>query len=127
MRDEIALSRAQGMPARFEIGFPIPEQGGRGAIGGYHCWAFFYADERGWLPVDISEADKHPAMKNYYFGNLTENRVTFTVGRDLNLVPQQAGEPLNFFVYPYVEVDGQPLPKDQFKLEFGYADRVNNR
>jgi transglutaminase-like putative cysteine protease len=123
----IALSRAQGMPARFEIGFPIPEQRGRGAIGGYHCWAFFYADERGWLPVDISEADKHPAMKDYYFGNLTENRVTFTVGRDLNLVPQQAGEPLNFFVYPYVEVDGQPLPKDQFKLEFGYADRVNNR
>ena len=72
--------------------------------------------------MDISEADKHPEMKEYYFGNLTEDRVTFSVGRDVDLQPKQAGPPLNFFVYPYVEVDGKPLPKEQIQLRFTYAD-----
>jgi hypothetical protein len=46
-------------------------------IGGYHCWAFFHTEDRGWVPVDVSEPDKHPEMKDYYFGSLTEDRVTF--------------------------------------------------
>ena len=79
----ISLSRAQGVPARFEIGFPLPPERGEGTIGGYHCWAMFHVDGQGWVPVDISEADKHPEMKEYYFGNLTEDRVTFTIGRDI--------------------------------------------
>ena len=42
------------------------------------------------MPVDISEANKNPKMKDYYFGNLTEDRVTFTTGRDIDLVPEQS-------------------------------------
>lgn len=118
----ISLARAKGLPARFEIGFPIPETRGQGTIGGYHCWAFFHTDEHDWVPTDISEADKHPELKDYYFGSLTENRVTFSTGRDVNLVPRQAGEPLNFFVYPYLEVDGKPLSKDNMEKTFRYAD-----
>jgi transglutaminase-like putative cysteine protease len=118
----ISWARSHKLPARFEIGFPLPDQRGKGEIPGYHCWAYFYIDGHGWTPVDISEADKNPAMKEYYFGHLTENRVTFTSGRDLNLVPKQAGEPLNFFVYPYVEVAGKPLPKEQVKLTVTYKD-----
>ena len=118
----ISLARAKGLPARFEIGFPLPPQRGQGAIGGYHCWALFYTDQKGWVPVDISEADKHPDMKEYYFGNLTADRITFTTGRDIDLVPKQEGKSLNFFVYPYVEVDGTPLPKSQFDLAFSYRD-----
>ncbi len=118
----ISLSRAKGLPARFEIGFPLPPERGQGAIGGYHCWALFHSEEKGWVPVDISEADKHPDMKHYYFGNLTENRVTFTTGRDLQLVPPQQGAPLNFFVYPYIEVNGEPWPKEKVKLAFAYTD-----
>ncbi len=118
----ISLARAKGLPARFEIGFPIPEARGKGTIGGYHCWAFFHTDKHDWIPTDISEADKHPEMKDYYFGNLTENRVTFSTGRDVNLVPRQSGEPLNFFVYPYIEVDGRPLSKDNMEKTFRYAD-----
>ena len=114
----ISLTRSQGVPARFEIGFPIPDQRGEGKIGGYHCWAFFHTNDQGWVPTDISEADKHPEMRDYYFGNLTENRVTFTVGRDIDLVPQQVGPPLNFFVYPYAEVDGKRLDKKQMELDF---------
>lgn len=118
----ISLARSQAMPARFEIGFPLSPERGRGSISGYHCWAFFFIDGRGWTPVDISEADKHPKMKDYYFGNLTENRVTFSVGRDITLVPKQDAGPLNFFVYPYVEVDGKPLPKAQIQLNVSYVD-----
>jgi hypothetical protein len=118
----ISLARAQGLPSRFEIGLSIPPQRGKGAVTGYHCWAFFYLDSHGWVPVDISEADKDPSMKDYYFGRLTENRVTFSVGRDLVLTPKQAGEPLNFFVHPYVEVDGKPWPSEKIKLQMAYED-----
>ncbi|MCE9527043.1 MAG: transglutaminase domain-containing protein [Planctomycetales bacterium] len=118
----ISLARAKGLPARFEIGFSVPEKRGEGLIAGYHCWAFFWLEKQGWVPVDISEADKNPAMKEYYFGNLTENRVTFSQGRDLTLDPKQVGEPLNFFIYPYVEVDGKAWPAEKVKLEVSYKD-----
>ncbi len=118
----ISLARAKGLPARFEIGFPVPDSRGKGTIGGYHCWAFFHTDKHDWVPTDISEADKHPELKDYYFGSLTENRVAFSTGRDLNLVPRQAGEPLNFFVYPYIEVDGKPLTTEFMEKSFRYAD-----
>ena len=74
------------------------------------------------MPVDISEADKHPDMKEYYFGSLTENRVTFSTGRDLILVPRQSGEPLNFFIDPYVEVNGKPLDSGKIGKQFKYRD-----
>jgi hypothetical protein len=61
--------------------------------------------------VDASEARKNPDKRNYFFGALDENRVQLTIGRDLLLSPRQAGPPLNYFVYPYVEVDGQPFAK----------------
>lgn len=114
----ISLARVKRLPARFEIGFPLPPQRGEGTIGGYHCWALFFVDGKGWVPVDISEADKHPELKQYYFGNLTENRVAFTTGRDIDLVPRQDGEPLNYFVYPYVEVDGKRWDKMTTSVKF---------
>jgi uncharacterized protein (TIGR03000 family) len=118
----ISLARADRIPAKFEIGFPLPPQRGTGDIPGYHCWAKFRPTGRNWLPVDISEANKNPKMKDYYFGNLTEDRVTFSAGRDINLVPKQAGKPLNFFVYPYVEVEGKPYPAENIQRKFSYKD-----
>jgi len=115
----ISICREQNMPARFEIGFPIPEQRGEGTVGGYHCWAKF-VDDKQWIPVDISEADKDPSKADYYFGSLTENRVTFTIGRDLELVPKQQAGPVNFLVYPYAEVDGKQ--HSFFRKGFEYSD-----
>ena len=43
------------------------------------------------------------------------------MGRDLVLNPRQSGEPVNFLIYPYVEVDGRPLAKEQIKNQFEYA------
>lgn len=122
----ISLARAQKMPAKFEMGFPLPEKRGSGEIPGYHCWAKFRPTGRGWIPVDISEAnkvkDKDPDRVEYYFGNLTENRVVFSVGRDITLEPHQAGPPLNYFVYPYVEVGGKPYPAEKIQRKFTYQD-----
>jgi hypothetical protein len=118
----ISLARTEKIPAKFEIGFPLPEKRGQGEIAGYHCWAKFYVPGRGWIPVDISEANQKPEMVRYCFGNLTENRVTFSQGRDLTLVPPQAGPPVNFLIYPYVEVDGRPYAAERVQRKFTYRD-----
>ncbi len=113
----ISLARAEGIPARFEIGFPVPA-GNEGTIPGYHCWAEFYANGVGWVPVDISEAWKDPKKHDYFFGSLDANRVQFSVGRDLTLQPKQDGGPLNYFIYPYVEVDGKPFESVEKKFSY---------
>jgi transglutaminase-like putative cysteine protease len=102
----IGYARAVGIPARFAIGFPLPADRGEGKIAGYHCWAEFYAKGIGWVPVDASEAAKNPALREYFFGAHDENRVELSKGRDVTLVPRQQGAALNYFVYPYVELDG---------------------
>ena len=105
----IGYCRALGIPARFAIGFPLPADRGAGQISGYHCWAEFYVKDLGWVPVDASEAAKDPKRREYFFGAHDENRVEFTRGRDLTLSPKQEGEALNYFIYPYAEVDGKPF------------------
>jgi len=117
----IGLCRAVGIPARFSIGFPLPEKRGEGEIPGYHCWAEFFLNGYGWVPVDASEAAKHPEKKEYFFGGHDENRVQLSTGRDIVLDPKEAGPPLNYFIYPYVEVDGASF-KDLTK-RFTFRDR----
>ena len=119
----ISLSRNQSMAARFEIGFPLPTDRKQGKIGGYHCWAWFLGSENQWTPVDISEADKHPEMKDRLFGSLPPDRIAFTTGRDIVLVPASDAAPQNFFVYPYVEVNGQAWPREKIELDFSFENR----
>jgi transglutaminase-like putative cysteine protease len=116
----IAMARSQGIPARFEIGFPLPPDKHSAEIAGYHCWADFFERQHGWIPVDISEAWKHPEKRDYFFGSHDMNRVQFSMGRDLRMNPAQEGKPLNYFVYPYVEVDGQEYAN--VSLAFSFAD-----
>jgi hypothetical protein len=118
----IGYCRAVGIPARFQIGFPLPADRGVGQVSGYHCWAEFYLKGVGWVPVDASEAAKNPSRREYFFGAHDENRVEFTVGRDLTLRPKQQGEPLNYFVYPYAEVDGKPFAS--VERSFSYRDQT---
>ena len=106
----MGLARSKGLAARFEMGFPIPGGDEKEAkVGGYHCWAYVWIEGQGWMPVDISEADKHPEKSDYFFGALDCDRVTMTGGRDLTLDPPPAEGTLNFFVYPYAEADGKKL------------------
>lgn len=113
----IAMARSQRIAARFIIGFALPSDRSEGDINGYHCWAELYDAGRGWIPIDASEAWKSKRHERY-FGKLPADRVAFTTGRDLVLEPPQRGEPLNFFVYPYAEVDGRPVATPSWRLRF---------
>lgn len=113
----MSLARAKGIPARFVIGFPLSAKDGQ--VKGYHCWAEFYVKDRGWIPVDASDASKStdPAVREALFGNLDPDRVQFTVGRDLVLEPRTA-QPLNYFVYPHAEAGGAEVGLPLIALEF---------
>jgi transglutaminase-like putative cysteine protease len=110
----IALARSVGIPARFAIGVTIPADKESGTIEGYHCWAEFLADGK-WVPVDISEASRFPALANYYFGHHPANRFELSVGRDLVVDPAPSTSPINFLIYPLVEAHGKTLkPETHF-------------
>jgi transglutaminase-like putative cysteine protease len=106
----IGLLRASGIPARFQIGYSVPPglpPGSKGELAGYHCWADFYLDGVGWVPVDASEAWKHPEQREYFFGHHDANRFALSTGRDISF-PGMHGPALNYFVYPYAEAGGAP-------------------
>lgn len=114
----VGEARSLGIPARFHIGFSVPRETA-GTVAGYHCWAEFFTVEYGWAPVDASEAFNNPRKQNFYFGNLDADRVEFSRGRDLRF-PHMAGEPLNYFVYPYAEQNGTPV--DGLEYTFRYRE-----
>ncbi|MEE2677464.1 MAG: transglutaminase domain-containing protein [Myxococcota bacterium] len=103
----ISLARSEGIPARFEMGFPIPEDRASGEIGGYHCWVEFYLPGEGWTAIDASEASKAPEKREAFYGRRAGDRIYLTTGRDLRLGEHHQGRPLNYFIYPYVEVAGK--------------------
>jgi transglutaminase-like putative cysteine protease len=115
----IGQARSLGIPARFIMGLPLPEDKTEGPIAGYHCWGEFYLRDKGWCPIDASEANKFPQKKEQFFCGLDENRVAFTLGRDIKL-PGSNSEPLNYVIYPYVEIDGKI--HSSVKTSFSFKD-----
>jgi transglutaminase-like putative cysteine protease len=113
----MAAMVSQGIPVRWEQGFPLPYPSEtevtsgqlNGDCSGAHCWASFYDPEMGWVPVDVSEADKRPELHDFFFGNLTPNRFKISEGRAIFLTPRQGGQPLSTFAFAYAEADGIPL------------------
>ena len=63
---------------------------------------------------------KHPEKKDFFFGGHDANRVQFSMGRDIVLDPKQNSAPLNYFVYPYVEIGGKEY--SNVALGFSFAD-----
>ena len=118
----IALARADGIPARWSVGFPLAygdgTPGAEQSVAGYHCWAEFHAPGAGWIPVDVSEARKHPELKDYFFGHLSGNRVLMSRARDFTL-PGDA-TPRNYLVYPVGRVDGRDAASVEWT--FRYTD-----
>ena len=113
----MAEARALQIPARFLIGFSVPSDVSSGVIPGYHCWAEFFTPERGWVPVDASEARKDLSRKKELFGGLDANRVEFALGRDIKL-PKSESAPVNFIIYPYLEINGQPSTNVEWTMQF---------
>ena len=120
----ISLARARGIPARFQIGLPIPQKP-EGEIPGYHCWAEFYLNGVGWVPVDASEAWKDRERLAYFFGTYDPNRLAVSMGRDIQLVPAPASGPVNIFFRPVVEVDGKTF--DGLELKFQFQDLARTK
>lgn len=116
----VALARSSGVPAREILGTRISKDGD--ITGAYHCHAEFYLPYYGWVPVDPSDVAKLMLnedldinnsrvveARDYYFGAQSETYVDLSTGRDIILNPQQEGGALNYFMYPYAEVNGEPL------------------
>lgn len=114
----IALARAEGIPARFKIGYSLPASPKGPVVKPYHCWAEFQVPGKGWIPVDISEAWKHPAKANYFFGHLDENRILVSVGREIHLIHSRKGPTLNYLAGPYAEIDGKTLYDIELKRSY---------
>jgi transglutaminase-like putative cysteine protease len=118
----ISIARGNRIASKLEMGFSIPVERGVGTVDAYHSWAWFLLNDKGWIPVDLAEANQHSKLASYYFGNLNESRISFTVGRDITLDPGQDGPPLNFFIDPYVEVNGKPYPLETIQRKYSYKD-----
>jgi len=116
----VGLSRSVGVPSREILGTRIYKDGD--ITGAYHCRAEFYLPNYGWVPVDPSDVAKlmlkedldidDPKVveaRDYYFGAQTETYIDLSTGRDIVLNPEQNAGPLNYFMYPYAEVNGEPL------------------
>ncbi len=117
------VGRASGIPVRFTMGIPLKE--GQNSYNSYHCWAHWHDGSR-WKPVDISEADKvvatDPERAEWFFGNVCQNRIALTVGRDITLSPAQSADRLNYFVFPYAEADGRAMKLDRSMWDFHWKD-----
>ncbi len=95
-----SIAREDEIPSRFLMGFPIPRTKEEGTVGGYHCWAESYVPGKGWFPMDISEADKHEDLEDFYFGTLDADRILFTSGKK---IPLSTGKTVNYLIYPVVD------------------------
>ena len=129
-----SLAIASGIPNRMVYGSLLkPTLNGFDVDASYHCWIQFYTPEIGWIPLDASLANIYwgdtpiteknsklielttstgyhgpdPAKIAYYFGNLDERRVVWSIGRDLMMQPAQADGPVNSLPKLYVEIDGK--------------------
>jgi len=117
----VALARASGVPAREVFGLRLGKEEQQDITGGYHCWAEFYLPGTGWVPVDPADVRKimlvqkldlgaASSYREFYFGNIDSYRIVLVKGgRGINLLPQQQAGALNYFMYPYAEVDGKAL------------------
>ncbi len=81
----VALSRANGIPARRLSGYYQS-----GEVGGqFHAWAEFYLEGYGWIPVEATFEDDEELG---YFGRLDPNHVFMS----WDVVRQEYSEPLSF-------------------------------
>jgi len=128
----VALSKSIGVPTREIFGIRIPKGKEGDMTKAQHCWAEFYFQGYGWVPVDPSDVRKAMLERNikdtkdakdlveYFFGAVDESRIAYQSGRDVILNPPQKEGKLNYFMYPYAEADGKTLNEDLFGFNLGY-------
>jgi transglutaminase-like putative cysteine protease len=118
----VAVLRAAGIPAREVYGLRIAGKDGE-ITGDFHCWSEFYLPGTGWVQADPADVRKAMLVENLQLddpktGEWTEffwngdNLFRIIVSRsDKGLLfdPPQSGEALDYFMYPFAQVDGTTL------------------
>jgi hypothetical protein len=142
-----SLARSAGLPSRIVYGSLLkPTLNGMDVDASYHCWVQVYVPNLDWLTLDVAVADIYVSgvevneknaklmelttamgykgadrkMVDYYFGNLDERRVVWSVGRDLQMEPAQAAGPVNALPKMYMEVDGKAY--SDWERKFTYKE-----
>lgn len=133
----VALARAAGVPAREVFGLRLGRPGQTDISDGHHCWAEFYLPGTGWIPVDPADVRKVMLQKKldlaaakpyreYYFGAVDEYRIVLQRGGRGIVFSEGNKEKVNYFMYPYAEVDGKPLDycrPDSFTYKVTFRER----
>ena len=139
----VGLARAVGVPARDVYGLRVARSAhGYASLGvgspnvsrAQHCRAEFYAEGRGWVPVDpadvrkvvleeppgnLAVADpKVVAARKRLFGSWEMNWLAYNMGHDIALPHASRGSKLSYLMYPNGETGGERLDQldpDAFK------------
>ncbi len=135
----IALCRAANVPAREVFGIRLGRIAEEDITGYQHCWAEFLVPGYGWVPVDPADVLKARLVENigpndpklsgyreYFWGGIDQYRIKLSTGRDIELNPPRAGEPLNNFGYPFAQVGGKTIDwyaPDAFKYRISFKAR----
>lgn len=130
----VALARAAGVPSREVFGMRLgKKEGEQDMTSGHHCWAEYYQPGYGWVQTDPADVrklmlvndlalDQAGDIRKYYLKNVGPNRIALGHGgRGVWLNPRQDDGPLNYFMYPYAEVDGKGLPWLAAQKELKYT------
>ena len=118
----VAVARAAGVPARDVFGLRGSGKSGE-MTGDFHCWTEFYLPGTGWVmadPADVRKAmlveklelgDKATAERTEFFWNGDDLfRIALSrADRGVVFSPAQKDGPVEYFMYPYAEVDGKAL------------------
>jgi transglutaminase-like putative cysteine protease len=138
----VGLARSVGVPARDVYGIRVaPSVHGYRSLGvatpavtrAQHCRAEFFAEGRGWVPVDPADVrkvaleeppgnlalqdPKVEAARKRLFGNWEMNWLAYNMGHDIAL-PNSTGSKLPYLMYPNGETGGERLDQldpDAFK------------
>lgn len=78
----VALCRVKGIPAR-----PIVGYWAISGTGQTHVWSEFYVEPFGWIPADANIGQARPQQRDYYFGNLDNQRVILNKNFNVTLEP----------------------------------------
>ncbi len=138
----VGLARSVGVPARDVYGLRVAPSGlGYRSLGvgtpsvtrAQHCRAEFFAEGRGWIPVDPADVrkvaleeppgnlplkdPKVAAARERLFGNWEMNWLAYNTAHDIAL-PNSSGPKLPYLMYPAGETGGERLDSldpDAFK------------
>ncbi|HEB71686.1 MAG TPA: transglutaminase domain-containing protein [Nitrospirae bacterium] len=118
----VALARGAGIPAREVFGLRLGKKdGSTDMTKGNHCWAEYYQPGYGWVQTDPADVTKLMFIRNikpdqagdisdYYVNNVDQYRIVLgRGGRGIFLNPRQSDGTLNYFMYPYAEIEGKSL------------------